>query len=311
MHSDRRMKLKLILALSLLATACVDEAADDPIDESFFDDESKADAFGIQDGTPDALGVLKLANQATRSTLQSVGLTKQAIDQMLLRRDGADKASGTVDDNLFDTLRELDDVPYIGAGSFSRLLTFARANGYVTATPPPPPPTANPFDPASCAGPTMTMMRVQEVTANGQRAFPTGTTWSRTRQWNGALGFGPWSQPTKLGTADSTTLTYTPTANNVQFTSLFDRTEAVQTANGTSNARTQYRWKFWLQPNTTPSTGISDHRYTRIVDGSIKDDRGFNGLDLQLNDKCTRVYGKLQARNVGELEQEIVSITRY
>jgi hypothetical protein len=75
---------------------------------------------------------------------------------MLQYRAGADGTHGTADDNAFDTLVELDHVPFVGLQTFTKLRAYARANGYV----PMPPSAVDPFDPASCAGAPITLPEI-------------------------------------------------------------------------------------------------------------------------------------------------------
>ncbi|HET9485502.1 MAG TPA: hypothetical protein VFO79_16190, partial [Xanthomonadales bacterium] len=147
-----------VLLTSLLLTACTETEDDgDPRDEDVIGDD-KADAFGIAEGSPDAHGILDLANEADHDMFRyDVGLAGNATAQILKHRAGPDGMHGTADDDAFDTLVELDHVPFVGLKTFTKLLAYARTNGYVPTTPPS---TNDPFDPASCSGPPMTIPEI-------------------------------------------------------------------------------------------------------------------------------------------------------
>jgi len=112
----------LALAATLLAAAC----------RSDVDPGSGA----LVDGTPDAVGVLGLLNDpATTFTVLDVdaGLDRRAAENLTAHRDGPDGAAGTADDDRFDTIEEVDAVPYVGPAMLDRLLAFARERGFVPA----------------------------------------------------------------------------------------------------------------------------------------------------------------------------------
>jgi len=60
-----------------------------------------------------------------------VGLDSRAARNIIAHRDGPDGVYGTADDNPFDTIQELDDVPYVGSSALSALKAYA-----ATWTPP-------------------------------------------------------------------------------------------------------------------------------------------------------------------------------
>lgn len=122
------------LAFSLLVGACTAEGSEDEAGEVFFVD-GKADG-AIAEGSPEALGVLRVANEASVATLKDeAGVASRAAANIIAHRQGSDGRPGTEDDDAFDSLRELDDVPYVGPVTFTRLLAFARARGWTTPSP--------------------------------------------------------------------------------------------------------------------------------------------------------------------------------
>lgn len=118
-----------VIALSLLA-ACTDQGA-------ARDDASDASSAQrvLEEGSPEALGVLAMVNdRSTTFTLLDVdaALDKRAAQGLITHRDGADALPGTADDNLFDTVQEMDDVAYVGDSALAALLGYARAHGWVS-----------------------------------------------------------------------------------------------------------------------------------------------------------------------------------
>jgi hypothetical protein len=150
------------LVMCTLLAGCAGRTADagDGINDSFLA-SGKTDTGGIQDGTPEAAGVLQLANEATLAVLDNdVGLSSKAADNIVAYREGDDGQPGTGDDQTFDTLAELDAVPYVGPAAFKALLAYAKANGYITTDPPP----------ASTSGGTSSGTPATTLSAMGQAA---------------------------------------------------------------------------------------------------------------------------------------------
>ena len=91
-------------------------------------------AAGLVDGSPTAIGVLGLLNHsATTFELLDldVGLDRRAAENLIAHRDGADGTFGTVDDDSFDDVLEVDAVKWVGASALTRLGDYAEANGWV------------------------------------------------------------------------------------------------------------------------------------------------------------------------------------
>lgn len=116
-------RYSLRLTALLLAAACTSEPADDARDSDFITD-GKADG-AIAEGSPEATGVLAVANELDRAALQNdVGLSSRAALNITVYRSSP-----------YQTLAELDGVPYVGPVSFAKLLAYAQDNGFVTASP--------------------------------------------------------------------------------------------------------------------------------------------------------------------------------
>jgi hypothetical protein len=179
------------LVLAGLVACGTTNAAEDGENDSFTGG-GKADGGGIADGTPEAIGVLRVANGSSLATLKSrVGLTKRTASHIISFRAGADATLGTSDDRDFRTLAELDAVPYVGPVAFDELLAYAEAQGDV--------PSEDPFaaDPAG-----------QQVASYDDvvQLFPPGTSFASLGRFNmfeqhrscGAASCTPWQDTASL-----------------------------------------------------------------------------------------------------------------
>lgn len=129
-----RMKRSMWLYAAVLALgACQDPGEDeeDGFDDSFVSD-GKEDTGGVREGSPPGLAVLQLANEADVAGLKLAKLTTTTAQNIVAHRAGGDGQLGTADDDPFDTLAELDAVPYVGPVAFRKLLDRATALGYIT-----------------------------------------------------------------------------------------------------------------------------------------------------------------------------------
>ncbi len=152
--------LVFLCTLALSQQGCGQSANDAKGDE--FDDSllsmNKADTGGIVDGSLESTAVLKVANESCLTDLEDpskVGLSLMAAKNIVATRMGDDGLAGTSDDTVFSSLKQLDEIPYIGPQAFQKMLAYAKAMGFI-----PKPPiiseTDDPFTPASCQGPAMT-----------------------------------------------------------------------------------------------------------------------------------------------------------
>ncbi len=94
-------------------------------------EEFSATASSLSVAPGDAAPILALVNYPGTdvATLDGkAGLDVRAAKNIIIKRDGADGISPSADDDLFETLEELDAVPYVADAAFSKLLAFARAN---------------------------------------------------------------------------------------------------------------------------------------------------------------------------------------
>lgn len=116
----------IIASVLVLSSACSIAAPREEVDAA-----EQANTGGIAENTPEARAVLRLANEGSRETFVSVGLRSITIDAILAVRSGDDELLGTSDDVTFQSLAELDAVPWVGPAEFQKLLAYARSLGWV------------------------------------------------------------------------------------------------------------------------------------------------------------------------------------
>lgn len=95
-------------------------------------------ARALQEGSPEALGVLALLNDpGTDGALldDDVGLDARAARNLITRRDGPDAQVGTPDDLPYRTIAEVDAVAYVGPSALARLVAYAEAAGWIPSDP--------------------------------------------------------------------------------------------------------------------------------------------------------------------------------
>ncbi len=122
----RRVAASLLPLLTTVITGCV---ADDSTPG-----EDGVDDVGLADGTSDGPTLSEcegsallayLNGGATADAMKDKGVHTRAAENLAAHRDGADGMFGTADDDLFDSLEEVDAVPYVGPAAFGQLGAIA------------------------------------------------------------------------------------------------------------------------------------------------------------------------------------------
>ena len=91
---------------------------EDAADDVFLTEDAKADAFGVEDWSPDGAAVLRLVSTASVSKLDNdVGLSNQVARSIVAKRN-------TLPGKKFDDLAQLDAATYVGTTVFNRLLEY-------------------------------------------------------------------------------------------------------------------------------------------------------------------------------------------
>ena len=108
------------VALSSLLGACAsDPPVEDGQDDEFLTEDAKADAFGVEDWSPDGAAVLKVVSNFSRTKLEDeVGLSARVAKSIVTHRT-------TLTGSEYHDLAELDAAGYVGVTVFKRLLRYA------------------------------------------------------------------------------------------------------------------------------------------------------------------------------------------
>lgn len=104
--------------------ACASTGDDlgDGRDDAFL--SGKADTGGVDEGSPQAAAVLRVANEVAGPELHTgAGISTQTVNSMIAHRTGPE--------GPFDTLAELDATPYVGPVAFQKLLAYATSHGFI------------------------------------------------------------------------------------------------------------------------------------------------------------------------------------
>lgn len=100
------------------------------------DDQVDTSAAALAEGSPGAIGVLRLLNDpATTVDLLDfeVPLPSNVARHLIAHRDGLDSVLGTADDDLYDTIDEVLAVPQMGPVRLYALYQYAATYGFVPA----------------------------------------------------------------------------------------------------------------------------------------------------------------------------------
>lgn len=127
--------LSIALSLALAAAGCgapspEDEAA--PVQPA--DDAESQDDVELAGDTAEALTVLEFLNDAgtTFEMLdEAAGLDSRAAENLIAHRDGQDLVAGTADDDLFESLDEVDAISFVGPVTVEKLSQYVTAQGWV------------------------------------------------------------------------------------------------------------------------------------------------------------------------------------
>lgn len=96
-------------------------------------DESPVTGVSLAEGTHDALAMLALVNEPTTgdALLKAAGVTATATRKAILaHRDATDAKAQTSDDDVFDTVAELDGIKGVGPATLDAVAKYALLHGY-------------------------------------------------------------------------------------------------------------------------------------------------------------------------------------
>lgn len=96
--------------------------------------DGKVDAAGLLEGEPRARGVLFVVNLLDVAELRAdARLSARVANNIVAYRKGDDGRFGGDDDERFDSLTELDAIPFVGPRVFEALVAYAVESGLVPA----------------------------------------------------------------------------------------------------------------------------------------------------------------------------------
>lgn len=123
------MSRYLLLLAALPITACRGDLPD-----------AASQGMSIQEMSEvEKSAVLEVANTASFEELDvAAGLDRRAAENIVAHRDGADALLGTGDDDLFDSVDELDAVKWVGAATLAQLVAYAESLGLLVDAGPSP-----------------------------------------------------------------------------------------------------------------------------------------------------------------------------
>ncbi len=127
--------LACVVVIPLLAIGCVAETEDDLV---FDDDRAGPYPPPPADGTPEAYGMLRVANELSFEQLDDdVPLNRRSATSIVAYRAGDDELLGTADDQFIPSVAVLDSLYWLGPANLWRLVNYATLEGYVPAVLPP------------------------------------------------------------------------------------------------------------------------------------------------------------------------------
>jgi len=134
-ESSRADALVCVWALLLIAASALVCALASGCALGMSDEESGQESRAtVVEGSPEALGVLAFLSDpsTTFSTLDDdVGLDRRAASALTCHRKGPDGVDGTADDDPFESIEEVDAVPYVGPSALDKLVAFAGEHGWI------------------------------------------------------------------------------------------------------------------------------------------------------------------------------------
>ena len=88
----------------------------------------------LVNGSPEGIGFLDFLNDAD-TTLKildiDAGLNKRTAKNLIHHRNGWDQDFGTYDDNLFNSIEEVDAVSWVGPKAMSQILEYSITHGWI------------------------------------------------------------------------------------------------------------------------------------------------------------------------------------
>jgi DNA uptake protein ComE-like DNA-binding protein len=129
MFSTRPLIMALISLSACYVNPLPEEDSELPLD--LREDTSARSSW---DGTPEGIAALDFLNHSstTKDLLDDdVALDRRAAGNLIAHRDGGDGLSESSDDDLFNSIDEVDSVRWVGPSAIGKIIAYAEANGWV------------------------------------------------------------------------------------------------------------------------------------------------------------------------------------
>ena len=137
---NRVSLLTLLSSFVVFGTACSQKGGDSGLYEDFNSLRGETDLAELSparsswEGTPEGVGLVDFINDesTTYEVLDiTVGLDRRGAGNLIAHRDGGDRLWGTTDDDIYNSVDEIDAVRFVGPASIDRMVTYAAQQGWV------------------------------------------------------------------------------------------------------------------------------------------------------------------------------------
>lgn len=136
----RASLLTILSSFVVFGSACSQKGGDsgfaDDSDSFRGEDDliERSPARSIWEGTPEGVGLVEFINDET-TTYElldvTVGLDRRGAGNLIAHRDGGDRLWGTTDDDIYNSVDEIDAVRFVGPASIDRMVAYAARQGWV------------------------------------------------------------------------------------------------------------------------------------------------------------------------------------
>ena len=132
----RASLLTILSSFVAFGTACSQKGGDSGGDDLRFDDDlvELDPSRSSWEGTAEGVGLVEFINDET-TTFElldiTVGLDRRAAGNLIAHRDGGDRSWGTTDDDVYNSVDEIDAVRFVGPRTIDRMIDYAAKSGWV------------------------------------------------------------------------------------------------------------------------------------------------------------------------------------
>ena len=136
----RAALLTILSSFVVFGTACSQKGGDSGLYEDVNSLRGESDLAELSparsswEGTPEGVGLVEFINDesTTYEVLDiTVGLDRRGAGNLIAHRDGGDRLWGTTDDDIYNSVDEIDAVRFVGPASIDRMVIYAAQQGWV------------------------------------------------------------------------------------------------------------------------------------------------------------------------------------